>query len=306
MNYDNNLENLTGKRVYHLHGDFSTLAESENPEYVSGFIRNNNNSRVLIKGMEHCFCNALLNYSGHEKLKVAIKNHKLLEESQNFKFKYDNDEKFRQYVLNLKESRLEEYEILITKINHQNLKIAQEYYFHKLSDIKDELHIIGISPNNDGHIFDYINSNKNLNKVYFYYNSDRSKEIIDEKFSKDLYIAKDVNELWEKLNCEKKSYNVKYEFTNAQYKIIEACNYLSDDIVHIDKILHEISKIPKFRAIELCKLAKEELEKNESKNKSFSLEEHKKEISAISHIALSEGILPSVLYLLYIIHSSKV
>lgn len=31
LNYDNNIEYLTQETVYHLHGDYRTLANSENP-----------------------------------------------------------------------------------------------------------------------------------------------------------------------------------------------------------------------------------------------------------------------------------
>lgn len=36
LNYDNNIEFLTNKLVYHLHGDYSVLTDSENPETVQG------------------------------------------------------------------------------------------------------------------------------------------------------------------------------------------------------------------------------------------------------------------------------
>lgn len=39
LNYDNNIEFLTNKSVYHLHGDYSVLTDSENPETVQGFNR---------------------------------------------------------------------------------------------------------------------------------------------------------------------------------------------------------------------------------------------------------------------------
>ncbi|MFR5152235.1 MAG: hypothetical protein ACLTER_24355 [Ruminococcus sp.] len=34
LNYDDNIEKLTNKTVYHLHGDYSVLADSENPETI--------------------------------------------------------------------------------------------------------------------------------------------------------------------------------------------------------------------------------------------------------------------------------
>ena len=69
LNYDNNIELLTGKEVLHLHGDFSVLADSENADSVVGFIRNKNKETVLQEEFRHCYCNALLNYSGKLKRK---------------------------------------------------------------------------------------------------------------------------------------------------------------------------------------------------------------------------------------------
>ena len=45
LNYDNNIERLTNKTIYHLHGDYSVLADSENPKTVQGFL-NKKNGRI--------------------------------------------------------------------------------------------------------------------------------------------------------------------------------------------------------------------------------------------------------------------
>lgn len=73
LNYDNNIEHLMGKNVFHLHGDFSVLADSENPNTVNGYIRNKEGKTVVIPAYEHCYCKALLNYSGKLKLKKRKK-----------------------------------------------------------------------------------------------------------------------------------------------------------------------------------------------------------------------------------------
>ena len=72
LNYDNNIENLTGKTVYHLHGDFSVLYNSENVNNVLGYIREQAGERVVLEDMKHCFCSALLNYSGRLKQKIIL------------------------------------------------------------------------------------------------------------------------------------------------------------------------------------------------------------------------------------------
>lgn len=64
LNYDNNIERLTNKMVYHLHGDYSVLTDSENPEMVQGFLNTQKNQIVMKSEYPQCYCNALLNFSG--------------------------------------------------------------------------------------------------------------------------------------------------------------------------------------------------------------------------------------------------
>lgn len=307
LNYDNNLENLTGKNVYHLHGDFTVLDNGENTENVFGFIRAQNNSRALIEGMEHCFCNALLDYSGHHKLKEANDNHKLIINSEDFKEKYDNNESFKADLLKVKKNTPDVYEKIMTKINHPNLKMATEYHFDKFENIEDELYIIGMSPNNDGHIFEYINKNRKLKKVYFYYYSEYEKNVIESMDSNGLYIPRCVSELWKLLDFNKKKYNVNYENLDKKIdKFIDILNGFSEDKVSKDDILREIKTIPTFEAIRLCKLVKEDLEKRNPEHTSTDEDTFNKTRRSISLIALSEGILPSTLFMLYIIHCNQV
>lgn len=305
LNYDNNLEKLTKKNVYHLHGDFSVLDKSENTENVLGFIRAQDDSRVLVEGMEHCFCNALLDYSGHHKLKEAMDNHQLIIESEKFKDRYENDESFKEYLLVIKESKLDIYNTIMTKIMNPKLKMATEYFFSEFKSIEDELYIVGMSPNNDGHIFECIEKNRKIKKVYFYYYSEYEKNIIDNINSKVKYIAKNVTELWDSLNFKKKMYNNNYE--NLEKKIDEfrdVFNGFSGDNVSKDDIIWEVKSIPTFEAIRLCKIVKEDLEKRNPNHSSTDRDTFDKTRHSISLIALSEGVLPSVLFALYIIYGN--
>lgn len=302
LNYDNNLELLIGKNVYHLHGDFSVLNNSENVNNVLGYIREENNRRVLIEGMEHCFCNALLDYSGHHKLKEATDNYQLIMNSENLKEKYENDENFKSDLLKSKHNKPEIYETIMTKINNPNLKMATEYYFKEFKEIEDELHIIGMSPNNDGHIFECIQNNRKIKKIYFYYYSETDKSIIESMNYEGKYIPEKVTELWESLDFKKKKYNVNYKNLDERIdKFIDILNGFSGDNVSRDDIIWEVKSIPTFEAIRLCKLVKEDLEKRNPNHSLTDRDTFDKTRQSISLIALSEGVLPSVLYALYII-----
>lgn len=80
---------------------------------------------------------------------------------------------------------------------------------------------------------------------------------------------------------------------------------MSDDEVSFEDIKKKINQVPQFEMMRLSKAVKEELQRRNPENTSLSADEFKKENSAISHIALQEGILPSVLYLIYVMNCEK-
>lgn len=156
LNYDNNIENFIEKQVFHLHGDFGVITKSENPETVLGYIRTKNKELVVVKGMEHCFCNALLNYSGELKYKKATELYNMRVKINNFVQKCRLSDSLLTNLYKLKEKNLLEYQIIITIIEHPEMTIGTEYDFYKFNSISGNLHIIGMSLNNDNHIFNLI------------------------------------------------------------------------------------------------------------------------------------------------------
>ena len=82
---------MVAKNVYHLQGSFSELTPSENPDYALGYLRKITGQRVVIKGLEHCYCNALLNYSGKLKLEEADNNHALNQTFEDFRARGELD-----------------------------------------------------------------------------------------------------------------------------------------------------------------------------------------------------------------------
>ncbi len=302
LNYDNNLEALTRKTVFHLHGDFSVLANSENPNNVQGYIRSQENKLVVVKGMEHCFCNALLNYSGMLKYKTATDFHSLITISENFKSLYDSDLDFRKQLSGLEKNKPFDYQMIMTKIEHPELNMATEYYFDKFATISDELHIIGMSPNNDAHIFDLIRNNKALKKVVFYYFSNKEKNYIEKHFSKELFSFESVDGLWKSLGSNKPKYNCNYSMPTDIDRFISCFNALSGSVSTKEDILKEISQIPKFEMERLCKLVRADMQKRNPEHSPTDEEGFFKSTASISYIALQEGLLPSTLYMICIMN----
>jgi hypothetical protein len=305
LNYDNNLERLTGKDVLHLHGDYSILHSSENPDYVSGYLREKKKERVVINGYKHCFCNALLDYSGKLKLRKADLYHRLNIDSERYRFRYENDQRWKNDLLSCKADKPNEYEMIMTKINNPSLEMASEYNFDKLRRIEGELYILGMSPNNDDHIFGIINENDKIEKVYFYYFSESEKQKIEDSFLSDIYECKSILKLWSDLGCEQKGYKCNYKIPSNIDDMIKIFNGMSDDPITKNQIINEVNSIPQFEMDRLCMLVKRDLKSRNPDNSSTDEAEFSKTNASISYIALKEGILPSSLYMICVMNWSK-
>lgn len=198
LNYDNNIEDLTHRTVYHLHGDFSVLANSESSSNVQGHIRQKKGETVWLPQMKHCFCNALFNYSGRLKYKTATDAHALIVDSETYADRYMHDKNFREGVERLKTENPVYYELIMTKIQHPELSMASEYYFDRFENIQGELSIIGMSPNNDDYIFRLILNNSDLTKVTFYYYNEKESilKITSQRICLNTKVLMNFGKLW--------------------------------------------------------------------------------------------------------------
>lgn len=305
LNYDDNIEMLTKREVFHLHGDFSVLANSENPDNVQGYIRSQGKNTVVVKDMEHCFCNALLNYSGMLKYRTAKDFNNLIVAAQDFAHKYDCDPVFCKQLSDLQAKKTFEYQMIMTKIEHPELNMATQYYFDQFEKIIDELHIIGMSPNNDGHIFNLILNNKSIRKVVFYYFSESEKQYITEHYPNDLFCCESVQNLWKTLDCIRPTYNCNYSIPSEIDRFIDCFNAFSDNTASKEEILKEVSQIPQFEMNRLCKLVKEDMLQRNPEHKPTDKQEFDKSRASINYIALQEGILPPALYMICTMNFSK-
>ena len=302
LNYDNNIEKLIHRPVYHLHGDFSVLANSENVENVLGYIRTLAGENVWFQEMKQCYCNALLNYSGKLKYKFAETAHDLIVDSEYYAERYENDASFLKGLEEMKKSNSLQAQMIMTKIEHPELKMATEYYFVVFKTIQGELYIVGMSPNNDAHIFELILNNPNITKVVFYYFNKKDREYIEVNYLKDLFECQSVQELWKMLNCSVIKYNCNYNIPDAVQDIIRALNLLSDDKIGFDEIKNRVNQVPQFEMIRLCKAVKEDMKLRNPLHESTDKKDFIQQNASICYIALKKGILPSILYLICIMN----
>lgn len=290
VNYDTNLESATSKVVFHLHGTFTELQASENPEYVLGYQKCQAGESVVIPSFEHSFCNALLNYSGNLKYKEAMLMHRA-------NIEFENIPLFQ--VMNIPQKELQQ--AILTYKLHPELKIAPEYYFDRFENITGELCVVGMSPNNDQHIINMIRNNSNITKVEFYCHSTSDKESL-QNIGDARFKAMDVKELWTRLGVEPpKKYG--FKFPKNFIQPLAAICALSDYQATEDKIKQDIVSLPSYEIKRLCDEAFNELKRNNA------LHSHTKDITVfmrnfayISHIATREGILPPSLLALLIMN----
>lgn len=295
LNYDNNIERLTKKLVYHLHGDYSVLTDSENPEMVQGFLNTQKGQIVMNPEYPQCYCNALLNFSGQQKYKKAQDNWHRINILQNFRKLYETDiNSFKEKRTELEERNPVVTQVIDTYINHPELKIASDYHFTELEKLSGELHIMGLSPQNDSHIFSCIEKSS-VEKVIFYFHGKAPESLPLTK----IYEFRDIKKLWKSLGAERPKYNFNRKYPNSEKakKIFDVLNILSLDQISKEEIEKEANTIPDFIAIPLCE---EAIQLMETFERPKNEEEFFKQAGMIGRIGLREGISPQVLNLFII------
>lgn len=286
LNYDNNVEDLIKCPVFHLHGDFRTPANSENPQTLMGYIRKNTGENVVIPQFEHCFCNALFDYAGEHKYDIACAF-----------------EKGAEGLLSLEKSGIPPKffpvpikELIQVHQEHPELTFSCNYHFTEFRGLTGELHIIGMSPNNDSHIFELIDES-NIEKIVFYYyskNEMRKGLAVHQKVE-----YKSAQELWKQLKASPKQYNCTYPIPKSDKikELFEIFNLLSDDKVSEADIIRSANSVPQFKAAELCKIVIDKAKALQEGGAPKDEEEQQLHFREISRVALRNGILPSALYL---------
>ena len=284
VNYDVNIEKLTGREVYHLHGSYEIPSNSENPRTVQGFIRTQKGESVTIPEFRHCYCNALLDYDGENKYKIADALERI-------------DSKMLPQIETKNLGRYEAMarEWLQIKKEHPELSYGTKYHFEQLENLSGDLHIVGLSPNNDSHIFRLIEKS-NVQKIIFYYHSESDKNVRTEKEIE--YV--DVRKLWTNLGVSKPVYCFNYDLSplkdDSMYKVI--CT-LSGDEIDRETLIKEANKLPQYRIDQLGGKTYQ-LIKDRINQKLENEDELERAFCEISRIALREGVLPSVLFVFFL------
>ena len=199
-NYDRNIEIFTKKTVFYLHGAFHVLDEVYNQNSLRNQLSDAPVKKTpVIKGHEYLFSNALI--TGYSKLhnitinsKANVALSKANDAHKKNEFKFESLSKSDVVFLrNLSE---------VIKLQSENpsLSINEYYPIKEFKKIKGTIDIIGLSPNNDNHLFETINSNSDLQSVRFYYYDIDDIDFVKKAFSNLKVEFIDIRNLWKKIS----------------------------------------------------------------------------------------------------------
>lgn len=304
LNYDSNIEKLTKKKVYHLHGCFDTLGDGENQNTVLGYLRLKKGDQVIQKDLKHCFCNALLDYSGMLKMRRAEQIHQLDETLDTYRTMSIIDPTSYESILSQLQSKdSHTYDVITTAVKYPFLLAGSDYRFKNLQNLSGELVIIGMSPNNDSHVFQCIEKS-NLDKVVFYNFGSLDVKL---PISKPYEIL-DINKLWDSLGAANKTYtfNVKLPTNPKVNDFFKLFDTISLDKEPMEAVKTELKSLPQLEINRLCRLAMDLIKQQKADGAPKTEADLLHQFSMVSSIALREGILPKTLFLLIIMNFNDI
>ncbi len=181
-NYDSNIDAVVSSEVVHIHEQFDKLSAVYDPDSFRNKlpdcpIKDNpadNNYWYL-------YSNALTTHCGEYKdfqiKQVPLANGAI----EKMAAAYTTDPKIRAEV----DSWTHEDNIMVSnmgyaiqlKFMHPEWEFSEDYHFDKLTAITGELQILGLSPWNDFHIFEAIDSASLSSCIYYFYSNEQCERV---------------------------------------------------------------------------------------------------------------------------------
>ena len=202
VNYDMNLEYVYPNPVYYLHGDFKTLLPQYDTKYLEGKVQElYGRPNYVNDDNKHFMSTCLFGFSG------ARKNH-IQDIYNNVQTGIDNIEKYRKCGLSEQDEKLLNsyknhaekkyryaYQLMTVALQHPDLKLFQ-YPTKFFNNAEGDMHIIGMSPNNDDHIWNNLLNNSKINKIIYYYKSIKTKELLEELYPNANIHYENIEKVW--------------------------------------------------------------------------------------------------------------
>lgn len=201
-NYDRNIEIAGSCDVKYLHGAFHIRKDI----YKDESFRNKFSDRpikeaTIIEGYDYLYSTCLTTYSGSLKKFAAEMSDNANIGVEKFVKAYKDNPVVKKDIDSWKDDKnmvvRKMYESVMIKLENPELKFNDRYPFEDFKMMTGELDIIGLSPNNDVHLFEAINTNENLHKLTYYYRGDKDRINIKNLFPQKEVQLIDVKEFWD-------------------------------------------------------------------------------------------------------------
>ena len=205
-NYDKNIETFAEVPVYYLHGAFHIRADVYNTDSLRNKL-NDSPMRDYKVDEEHfyLYSNALTTYSGNSKLFSIKQGMHANEAIRKLAVAYQEDPDVKKSVDEWEKDTNELVRKLAEaakiKCVDPDLQFSEAYPIKEFEAIEGSLSIIGLSPNNDTHIFTMVNENSKIESIEYFYHSEAEIDQIKTLILKHPIKYSDVHLLWEKYRC---------------------------------------------------------------------------------------------------------
>lgn len=202
-NYDSNIEVFAGKSVLYLHGAFHIKADVYNTQSLRNRMSDSPmRDYNLDKKFYYLYSNALTSYSGNSKLFVIKQNMQANETVVKMARAYQDNPTVKNSVGEWENDTNELVRKLseATKIKCDNpeLEFSETYPIKEFEAISGNLTVVGLSPNNDTHIFKMADDNSNIKEINYYFFNVWEKEQMKELIKNHPLNFNDVRSLWQK------------------------------------------------------------------------------------------------------------
>lgn len=200
-NYDENLARFTGKNIYYLHGAFNIMDYRYKKDSFRNMLSNKAIDDFNIDNKYYyLYSNVLTTYSGYSKSFSMNQAHQGNEFIKKMTDGYKSNPAIKEDIDSWKftDNKIlrNMYDSIILKVDNEELQFEQQYPVNEFRSIEGELKTVGLSPNNDTHIFETINSNSNLEKVTYYYYDKSECEVVKKLLNNFTVEFLAVKNLW--------------------------------------------------------------------------------------------------------------
>lgn len=206
-NYDSNLESVTGKKIYHIHGQFDRLSEIYNPDSFRNHLNDNPLDGIPNEpAYQYLHSTALSTYCGDYKKYQINQNTMANEAIEKMANGYQTIESVKkdvdswEYLNNQLTVNLGQ--AIKLKVANPNLHFQEDYSIKEFQEITGELIIFGLSPYNDYHLFEIINNAALEKCIFFYYNDsecERIKLLLPQLNAEKRLVFQSAKKFWEGL-----------------------------------------------------------------------------------------------------------